>query len=154
MVVIIIIGGLAAGGWFWAYPKYITQPNPFPATIQNKVSYSLFYPAKLPSGFAISQSSYNLANNTVTYRATKGDKKIVFTMQKAPAGLDFNAFYKQQLTDIQNYTTQFGPGVIGVNDNRQLGSLVANGTWVLLTTNSSSVNRDDISLVMNNLQKY
>jgi hypothetical protein len=55
---------------------------------------------------------------------------------------------------MHNYTTAYGPAVIGTNDKRQLGSLVADGTWMLLSTNSSSVTLGDMSLVMNNLKKY
>jgi hypothetical protein len=152
LLVLLIVFGLAGGG-AWAYKNY-AHPNPFPAQIQTDAQFPLFYPHKLPPGYAVDQNSFNYANSQVIYNAHNGANKIVFTIQKAPAGLNFNTFYKQQLTNMHNYTTAYGPAVIGTNDKRQLGSLVADGTWMLLSTNSSSVTLGDMSLVMNNLKKY
>lgn len=150
---LIIIMGLAAAGWFLVYPKY-SNPNPFPASIQKSATMSLFYPGKMPAGYIVDKNSIHTANGAVIYYANNGNKRLVFTSQKTPPNFDFNAFYRQQLKTSTDFNTQYGEVVIGKNDNRYLGSLSANNTWLLLSTNSPEVSLNDMSLVLHNLNKY
>lgn len=148
----LVLAALAGGG-FVAYQKYHTK-NPFSADIQQNASIDLLYPAKLPAGYTVDPASILQTNGILTYNAKKGTQKLVFTLQKTPTAFDFNTFYKQQIANNHSYSTQFGTAVIGQNSNRSLGSLVDDSTWLLLTTNSSRVSQDDMSLVLTHLKKY
>jgi len=152
-IILAILGGLAAGGYLWAYPKYFPH-NPFNANIQTNAGMPLLYPNKLPAGFQVDATSMKMANGVVAYAATKGSTRLVFTLQKTPPAFDFGVFYKDQLKNSQQFTTQYGEAIIGRNDNRYLGSLVAGSTWLLLSTNSPDITYDQMSLVMHNLKKF
>jgi hypothetical protein len=149
----VIVLAIIAGGGIFAYPRLV-QADPFSADIQTNAGYPLFYPAKLPPGYAIDKTDINLANGVVIYSAINGDKRLVFTMQKTPPGFDFDNFYKQQLSNNQQFQTPYGQAVVGKNSGRFLGSLSSGGSWLLVSTNSQAVSMDDISLVMTHLKKY
>jgi hypothetical protein len=153
LLVLLIIGGIAATGALWAYPKYV-KTNPFTADIQSNAKMGLFYPDKMPDGYSVNKSSIHTANGAVIYNAYNGDKKLVFTIQKAPPSFNFGKFYDDQLKNAQQFSTPNGEAVIGKNDNRYLGSISSDGSWLLLSTNSQDVTYDDMALVMHNLKKY
>jgi len=152
IITLIILAGLAGGGLF-AYQKF-WAPNPFSSDIrQSKLD--LLYPAKLPAGYKVNQQNMSLSNGILIYDATnQAGSRLVFTLQSTPANFDFNAFYKQQLVNNAQYPTNFGTAVIGKNSNRSLGSLVDGDTWLLLSTNSTSVSVNDMALVLKNLKHY
>jgi hypothetical protein len=151
--VVLIVLLLLAGAGIYAYPRYVNA-NPFPASIQTGAGLSMFYPGKLPAGYILDKTSINLTNGVLLYNAADGDKHLVFTLQKTPTTFDFPTFYKQQLTGAQQYQTPYGQATVGKNSGRYLGSLTDGDTWLLLSTNSTAVSQDDISLVMTHLKKY
>jgi hypothetical protein len=153
LIILLILAGLGAGG-FLGYQKLHIQ-NPFPDDIRSQSKLDLLYPARLPAGYTVNKQNMSLSNGILIYDATdENNHRLVFTIQPAPANFDFNAFYKQQLTNDQQYPTDFGTAVVGKNSNRSLGSLVDDDTWLLLSTNSSDVTFNDMSLVLTHLKKY
>jgi hypothetical protein len=60
----------------------------------------------------------------------------------------------QPQPEAQQYQTPYGQATVGKNSGRYLGSLTDGDTWLLLSTNSTAVSQDDISLVMTHLKKY
>jgi hypothetical protein len=153
LLTVVILLAVLAGGGLYAYPKY-AAPNPFSADIQTNAGYGLFYPRKLPAGYTIDKTKINLTNGVVIYAADNNDKRIVFTLQKVPSTFDFDTFYKQQFSATQRIQTAYGQAVIGKNGDRYLGSLTSGSTWLLLSTNSTNVSIDDMSLVMAHLKQY
>jgi hypothetical protein len=153
LVVLVVILAALAGAGVYAYPKFF-GPNPFPANIQQNAQLSLLYPTKLPAGYQVDKTSFNLDNGILIYSAANGDKKMVFTLQKTPSNFDFTSFYKQQLSGTQQFQTPYGQATIGKNSGHYLGSLPAGDTWVLLSTNSPAVSIDDMSTALQNLKKY
>lgn len=154
IVFIVILAALASAG-VYAYPRYI-KSSPFPAAIRDDVdgSVRLLYPTKLPEGYQIDKTSFNYANGILIYAATNNDKRIVFTLQKTPDNFDFTSFYKQQLSGTQQYQTTYGQATVGKNDKRYLGSLPAGDTWLILSTNSTKVNINDLAVALQNLKQY
>lgn len=151
-MVIIILTLLGCGGYF-GYTKY-RQKNPFPVDIVQQSKLSLFYPSKLPAGFAVDQSSMQVTNGITAFSAINGSQKLVFTQQKTPASFNFGAFYSQSLTDTNHFTTSYGQAAVGKNSGRWLGSLVSGDTWLLLSTNSAQPTSGDMRFVLNNVKKY
>lgn len=152
-LIFLVILALLAGGGFFAYWKYYVK-NPFPADIRQSAGVDLLYPGQLPAGYKIDPASFQNTNGILIYDADNGDQRLVFTIQKTPGGFDFSSFYKQQFQNIQQISTPFGQASIGINSSRYLGSLNDGDTWLLLSTNSSTVSRDDMSMVMTHLKRY
>lgn len=149
VLVLTVLGGIV----WWAYSRYADN-NPFPANIQTNAQVLLFYPMTLPAGFQIDPSSMHFANGALIYDARKGDSRLVFTTQKTPPTFDYTAFYQQQLKDTRQFKTDLGEAAIGKLDERYLGSLVAGNSWLLLSTNSTSLSSEDMHQVIANLKKY
>lgn len=153
LIVLLVIAGLAAGGWFGYHE--VRPQNPFPADVSSQTKLDLLYPAKLPPGYSVNRQDMSLSNGVLIYDATNpAGNRLVFTVQPTPSGFDFNTFYKMQLTGSRQEQTPYGTAVIGRNSGRSLGSLVDGDTWLLLSTNTPDVSLDDMSLVLGNLKHY
>lgn len=137
----------------WGYPRYM-EKNPFPPNIQTNSQVQLFYPNKLPPGFEVDKTKMHFANGALIYDAKKADLRLVFTLQKTPPNYNYTNFYQQDLKNLQDLNSPYGKAVVGRYQDRVLGSLVSGNTWLLLSTNSTSVTNDDMSLVISNLKKY
>jgi hypothetical protein len=153
LLVTALVLGLLGGASAWAYPKYVHK-NPFPADIRSKATIALFYPSKLPAGYTINSNSIHLDSGVLTYAATNGDKRIVFTTQPAPTGFDFQAFIQKYLKNIQPVSTTYGQGFIGQSQDRSLGSMVSGNSWFILSTNNAQISQDNLRLIISNLKKY
>lgn len=153
LLVFLIVSAIGAFVTLWAYPRYSSN-NPFSSAIRNNVSIPLLYPQKLPAGYAIDKSSFRTTASGVVFNANNSSSRLVITQQKIPANFDFNNFYTNQLTDIKKFDTKYGRAVIGLNDQRHLGSLVTDKTWLLLTTNSQQPSISDMEIVLKNLKQY
>ncbi len=153
LFIILLILAALAGGVFLAYRKYYVK-NPFPADIRQNAGLDLLYPTKLPTGYTIDPTSMQQTNGILLYDATSGSNRLVFTLQKTPSTFDFATFYKQQLQDNQQFSTPYGQAAVGKNSNRYLGSLVDGNTWLLLSTNTSSLSASDFTQTLNSLKNY
>jgi hypothetical protein len=153
IISLFIILTAAAVGGLWAYPRYAAA-DPFPADIRSQAGTSLLYPKKLPAGYSVDPSTMHLTSGVLIYAANKGGPRLIFTIQKTPPSFDFETFYKKELTNSQQFLTPYGQAIIGKNQDRYLGSLVAGDTWLLLSTNNTDISLNDMSLVMNNLKRY
>jgi hypothetical protein len=154
VLILMVLIGAAAAVKLWVYPKF-SQPNPFPQEIRAEApGISLFYPKLLPPGYQVDQTSIHISNGAVIYYVNNSSNRLVFTAQKIPPSFNFSSFYKRQLAESKHFSSPYGEAVIGKNDNRYLGSLNNQTTWLLLSTNSPSVSFDDMSLVMRNLKEY
>ena len=143
---------LLAGGAAYAYPKY-SKTNPFPASIRDNTPVSLLYPEKLPAGYSIAPSSFQLASGVVIYSAASGQNHLVFTIQKQPADFDFNNFYKKQLLNTTTFDTSIGQAAIGTVNGRLVGSLKTGQTWLLVNSDASQLQPADLGLVLKNIKQ-
>jgi hypothetical protein len=154
-LIVIVLVGVGATGKIWAYPKLVRHTHtPFSTAILSKVSFPVFYPERLPGGYVVDTYSMQATQNGLVYNANNESSRLVFTQQKVPAGFDFTSFYSKHLTDITQFDTAYGQATIGKNDDRNLGSLVTDKTWLLLTTNSRQPSVSDMSLILKNLKQY
>ena len=145
--------GVLGGSAVWAYPKY-AHPNPFPADIKTTDAVDLFYPSKLPAGYSVDKSTMQLGNNKLTYNAVNDGKKLVFTDQKTSSAPSLQSFTSQYLKNSQTFDTYYGAAVVGKNQDRYLGVLVADNSWLIVSTNSTQVTPDQIKFALQNLKKY
>lgn len=155
VTILVVLAALAAAGW-WGYPK-LTAKNPFPTNAQTDAANSgvaLFYPQKLPTGYRVDRTNFQTSNGVIIFSASNNGPRIIFTVQKTSPSFDYEDFYNRQLQSSQRLNTIYGQAVVGKSQDHYLGSLVSNGTWLILSANSGDVTSDDMVLVMQNLKKY
>lgn len=130
LALIIIVASLFA-------VRSLSNKNPLPASIKNKVSYRLIYPSQASK---TDQTSYKyLADNKIlTFKVNQDGKTVVFTEQAAPAsiGQDTQAYYPA--LGIHPYA-QFGTklGQVALTKFYQSGSLEPAGQSAILASNGT-----------------
>ncbi|MBX4188706.1 hypothetical protein KW792_01245 [Candidatus Saccharibacteria bacterium] len=152
VIILIILGGLA-GAAAYAYPKYHAK-NPFPADVRSHAKFTLLYPTQLPAGYAVDKASVSTSNEILLFNAINSGQKMTFSEQKIPKGFDFSNFYKTGLANTQQFSTVYGQAAVGKAAGHYVGSLVAGDTWLLISTDSDTLNSDDFTNTLNHLKKY
>jgi len=126
-----------------------------PLTVKSQISIPLLYPDKLPPGFSVVDSSFNVTNagSVVAYYATDSQgNHLNFTVQARPANFDFNAFYTKILSNTTRFTTPLGEAAIGTGQGHLLGSLATSKSWVIITGNNKNVTADKIQTALSGLR--
>src|SRR5579864_1638319 len=93
IIIIVLLLGSGAGGAYWY--KFVREVVPIPATFRSSLSYPLLYPASLPTGYQIKQSSFNTTQQgPTTFEAdNQSNGRIEFSVEKTPSNFNFSAFY-------------------------------------------------------------
>src|SRR5204863_4632702 len=96
-----------------------------PNKIKTQATVPILYPEKLPAGYKVIQSSFNVsAGGIVAYYAEDNSgHRLNFTVQARPANFDFEAFYSQILTSATKFNTPLGEAAVGTANDHLLGSL-------------------------------
>jgi hypothetical protein len=147
----LIILFLIAGGviFYFAYHSH----SPIPAEVQKQVTFPLYYPGKLPAGYALNKDSFQATSDAIVYYADKGNDRITISIQPRPQGFDFQKFYQQTLNNSEQFLTPLGQAGIGKAQDRLLGSLATDESWILVSSNSPGIKAADIRLVLSHLKK-
>ncbi len=134
---------------------YLSQRtrNPFPVAISDSVTFPLYYPSKLPSGYHVDPSSFKGNNQAVLYSLVKANSpSIAISVQTKPSGFDFDDFKNKQLRGTKTVPTDAGDAVVGLYAERILGSLLTDKSWVLVN-GSSKVSAKDIQTIVKSLRE-
>lgn len=126
-----------------------------PSHINDKLLFTPYVPAQLPKDFEIDQDSFVMQETALLFTATHKDtnKKIVFSEQGVPKGIDIEAFYSASVpnpTRLEGlrYKTLYGQ-LQGKKES--LASIVtSDDTWILVTL-PESVAKADIRTIENSL---
>lgn len=147
-LILIIVAGLST------YFLFFVSHDPIPKSIRSQVSFTLFYPSSLPTGWSIDKSSFyaDPSDQVVGYRLSGQDAYLGITIQPTPSSFDFSNFYTKQLGDTTQFLTPLGQGAIGKANNNYVGSLDTPTSWVLTSSNASSVSKSDIQYVLSHMQ--
>ncbi|HEV2412667.1 MAG TPA: hypothetical protein VGS28_02560 [Candidatus Saccharimonadales bacterium] len=143
MIALIVIASVfALVGWYF----YQRSSNAsIPPSVVQQILFGIYYlPHELPTGYRIDRSSYTVREATLLFGATdnQGDN-IAFSEQSAPANFNFQNFYSQaMLRPVRLLGTPFNSvaGRARSNQPRNLLSIEANGTWLLITAPLSLTN--------------
>lgn len=125
-----------------------------PETVLQQAKSPIYLPGSLPSGYSVDQSSFVISEDTVLFTATnKEGSKLVFAEQAKPKDFDFDNFHQGQLQEPKalqgtKYTSVWGKAV----DNRLFLSVVADDTWITMTT-SALLNEGDMRNISQGLRK-
>jgi hypothetical protein len=140
---------LITGGWWLTHHN----SDPLPATIRSQVRFGLYYPAKLPAGWHVKKDSFAVSQGVVFY-LVEGTKGVVtVSIQPRPATFDYATFYEKGLSGTFQFTTPAGQAALGHANNRLMGSLVGDDSWVLLSPDSSDVPQSDLQAILSSLRK-
>ena len=151
IIILFALIACAAGAGYWY--KSARLSSPIPANVRASVNFPLLYPAQLPAGYHLDNTSFTTSGGVVLYSAVNySGAKIAFTDQQRPPGFDFNKFYTQGLSNSSSFDTSLGQAAIGTANGKLLGSLVTDQTWLLVSSVSKSVNSSDLRLVLNHLK--
>lgn len=151
IVALLLIGG-SGGLAFYQYSKG-KQPT-IPELVRSKTEIPVLYPAKLPVGYKVVQSSFNITSgNVVAYYAEDGfGHRLNFTVQPRPANFDFEKFYTQIISNSTRFSTPVGEGVVGRANGHLLGSLATSRSWAIVTGNNVGVGADKIQTALAGLE--
>jgi hypothetical protein len=150
-IVLIIL--LAVG--FTALGIYSYTQGTVPKKVIKESSIPILYPDKLPPGYTINKTSFNVSgNNLITYYAqnSAGDH-IIFTVQPKSPNFDYQKFYDQSLQDSTKFSTSLGSGAVGTAQGHLLGMLTTDKTWIIVAGNNKNVDSSKVQLVLKNLKQ-
>lgn len=154
LIMIFIIGvgiAIAAGGSYF-YSK--SHASSVPENIKSQSDVPVLYPEKLPAGFTVDKSSFNISgNNIVAYYATDSSgNHLIFNVQPRPANFDFDKFYSQVMTDATRFATPIGEAAVGNASGHLLGSLATDKSWVIVTGSNKNIDTDKIKTALSQMK--
>lgn len=153
LVIISLLLILGAAGLTWVLMNK-NSDDPTPPAVKSSVSLPIYYPTKLPNGFVVESNSYQSNGEVLTYNAVAADgTKIIFSIQPRPATFDFQTFYQKGLVGTEQFTTPAGQAAIGRAQNKLLGNLVTDASWVIVSSSSPSIKSTDLRLILENIRK-
>jgi hypothetical protein len=140
--------GLGALAWFYELKN---QPDPIPSRIKESVTYPLYYPAELPDQYSIDKQSFQTTNQVVIYYLVKdGSPSLSISIQPRPNNFNFEDFHLKKMTGSKEVLTQSGKAVIGTYNDRIIGSLVTDKSWLLVAA-PSKVSAKGIETIVKSL---
>jgi len=144
---------LAGAGGLAALQYHQSQPL-VPPSVQTAATIPLLYPDKLPAGYQVVKSSFNIsAGGIIAYYAqNQTGNKLNFTIQGRPANFDFEKFYSQIMLNSTRFNTPLGEAAVGTANGHLLGSLATPKSWVLVSGNTDKVSAESIQTALSNLE--
>lgn len=143
---------VVALGVMWYTWQTSQHANDLPSYVASEVSFRLYQPHALPSGFALDKKSFGITSQVVTFVLTyDSGKKLLVSEQPKPQDFDFTNFYGQKLTGTKQIAMPTGAATIGVYNGSGLASIVTDQTWVLIRA-PSGINAATFESIVRNLQ--
>jgi hypothetical protein len=93
---------VAIGAGVGAGLLILSMRNPIPEQIRAAVKYPLYYPSKLPAGYAYEKNSAVIKNGALYFRIRKGKDAISIAQQVKPKGMS-------DLKSIKGFSTEEYP---------------------------------------------
>lgn len=133
---------------------FLIPHDPIPKNIRSQVSFTLYYPNKLPAGWSLDKTSFYADTNdqVVGYRLKGPSGNLGVTIQPVPKNFSYNDFYTRRLSYTVQFLTPLGQGAVGTAEGQLIGSLVTTNSWVLTSSNSTNIKSTDIQSIISNLK--
>lgn len=123
-----------------------------PESVKNRVEFTAFVPADLPTGYHIDESSYGFAEEALIFKVNVPDNKVILMSQQGePGNFDISGF-QETLKDKQTVETPYGTAYLGKSENNKVGSLVASGSWLFASTPPDTAS-EVLETIFKNLSK-
>ncbi|HSX01945.1 MAG TPA: hypothetical protein VLI05_01380 [Candidatus Saccharimonadia bacterium] len=150
----VVIGLIAGGviiGTCLVWPK-----SHIPSTYVQQTLYPVYWPARLPAGYRVDMTSYQVQDKALIFVARAPDgRQLVVTEQAKPINFDFANFYQQQLVNAKTlagmpYTSVLGSPV--GSTATALLSITTENTWLIITSRHT-LSEQDARLMASHLQR-
>jgi hypothetical protein len=145
---------LIAGSALFLTHRQPAIANPFDTKTLVTTKFALYYPTKLPPGYRIDTKSVNTPQNGIVVFDMQNShgQKIYMSQEARPSEFDFGGYYKG-FSDLKELVTGQGTIATGYVNSHQtvVGSLLINGTWVFVNTNSSAISPSNLSVALGSL---
>lgn len=142
VIVIVIIAAIIVGGWL--YRNTNNTSGPIPKKFASGLSYPLYYPTNLPTGYRVDRSSFARRGNVLIFSVIgPNGENIAVSEEPRPANLDLGQTAPASgisLPDERAFTTSAGSAYISLWGAKLVSSLVTNSTWVLLNVTGFQMN--------------
>lgn len=130
IAVIAALAGMAIVGHSFA--KKHGAVTPIPKSVSAAADFPLYYPGKLPQGWALEEKSFvytpdNIAAYTVS---ANGGGKVFMSIQKPPAGFNFERQIGARMTARREVPTPYGKAAMGTLGTSRIVSLETSGVWI------------------------
>lgn len=124
-LVIVVLVALLAIGSRW----YISQNSQaIPKIVRQSVSFPIYYPSPLPTGYSYQKGSARVQGSLVYYVIRDGDKKVYVTEQAAPP----NPPNLGAVPGLKGVNSSAGQTFTGIYNSAPVGFLLSNTTLVNL----------------------
>ncbi len=149
-IIVLILGILLVKNEL-AHRAVISQ---IPVDILERAEFPLYVPQQLPDGFSLDKDSFSFQQNVATFVVTYNySKKLVFTEQAKPSGVDVKGLYSSLFRFSQPISTPHGQVYIGRSvSGTTSASLVTDHTWILAATDGG-INHANLEQIMQQLVK-
>jgi hypothetical protein len=129
---------------------------PFSKQLASTVSIKLYYPAVIPSGYHVVNSSIKMTTSeSIHFEIANGKNDIQINESQAESGPDIARVLKTNFQETSIVNNNYGNAVVGYQKSSQgvFGSLVSkDGSWIIATTNNSSKAVGAMSDIMSSLR--
>lgn len=138
MLVFLVIGSLlllTLGGIAIHYVR--PEKTPFSnsqARAIKKLPFGVYYPERLPQGYALDLRSLSISGNVVSYIIEDGQNaKLYFSFQPLPDRSTIDNLFAGK-SDRATIGTPLGQATTAFVSNRQIASIVLDDTWLIIST--------------------
>ncbi len=96
----LLVAALIVGGAIFAGHYFRSEPVPIPKGVRQSVSFNLYYPSKLPSGYKFDKTSLTNSNNVVFYafNNAEANQTITVSLQALPDNFDPQSTLKNSIS--------------------------------------------------------
>jgi len=155
LVIVILLAGIIT-----FFVQRMADGSPVASDVQKSVSFPVYYPrqSKLPAGYSLDQSSFQLAQEgVVVYAVEKGSQKLVFSEEETPDASIMDKFTSSYIPLHNTITTPLGKaafGAAGQGDNLQtiVSMPITKGPWLIITA-PAGTKQSDIQQILQSLTK-
>jgi hypothetical protein len=128
--------------------------DPVPNNVKKSSTIPVYYPVKLPVGYSIKGNSFSNNVDVITYFAEDNkNNRIIFSIQKPLSTEEQKDFDKRVLEDRVEVISNVGKAAIGKVNGHITGSLIANKSWILVTTSSNQISKPDMAGLLADFKK-
>lgn len=114
------------------------------------LGYDLFYPNKLPAGYALDPRNISYGGGAVAFQATNAEKVIFISIQQLPENTeDLDNIVENKVP----FATEHGSAYVGTLGNRHVGSLQASNNTLVIVNAPADLSTDDIAYIVRGLKK-
>jgi hypothetical protein len=113
----------------------------------DKVSFTVYYPSKLPSGYKYTDDSVKLNSGLFYYKLHNGKKTVTVTQQAV-----FGTVNLQKLPKYSSLDVPAGPAALGISVGNP-SAVVSTGSTLVSINSSKGVSKDTVIAIAKNIQR-